>query len=71
MITLYLVSKGILKKRVLYLSDLLETHRRHYYENLMPVREKNDISRWFKFFLVGVIVTANKGIQTFYDILLL
>jgi Fic family protein len=69
MITLYLVNKGILKKPILYLSDFLETHRRHYYENLMLVREKNDISQWFKFFLVGVIETANKGIQTFDSIL--
>jgi Fic family protein len=69
MITLYLVNKGILKKPILYLSDFLETHRRHYYENLILVREKNDISQWFKFFLVGVIETANKGIQTFDSIL--
>lgn len=69
MITLYLVSKGILKKPVLYLSDFLETHRRHYYENLMLVREKNDISQWFKFFLVGIIETANNGIRTFDSIL--
>jgi len=69
MITLYLVSKGILKKPVLYLSDFLETHRRHYYENLMLVRTKNDISQWFKFFLVGVIETADKGIRTFDSIL--
>lgn len=69
MITVYLVNKGILKKPILYLSDFFETHRRHYYENLMLVREKNDISQWFKFFLVGVIETANKGIQTFDSIL--
>ncbi len=69
MITLYLVNKGILRKPILYLSDFLETHRRHYYENLMLVREKNDISQWFKFFLVGIIETANKGIQTFDSIL--
>jgi len=69
LITLYLVNKGILKKPILYLSDFLETHRRHYYENLMLVRGKNDISQWFKFFLVGIIETANKGIQTFDSIL--
>ena len=69
MITLYLVNKGILRKPILYLSDFLETHRRYYYENLMLVREKNDISQWFKFFLVGIIETANKGIQTFDSIL--
>ncbi|MCX6254212.1 MAG: Fic family protein [Bacteroidia bacterium] len=69
MIALYLVDKGILKKPTLYLSEFLETHRRHYYENLMIVREKNDLSQWFKFFLVGVIETAKKGISTFDNIL--
>jgi Fic family protein len=69
LITLYLVNKGILKKPILYISDFLKTHRRHYYENLMLVRGKNDISQWFKFFLVGIIETANKGIQTFDSIL--
>jgi Fic family protein len=69
MITLFLVNKGILKTPILYLSDFLEAHRRHYYENLMRVREKNDISQWFKFFLVGIIETANKGITTFDSIL--
>lgn len=69
MITLYLVSKGILRKPILYLSDFLEAHRHHYYVNLMQVRENNDISQWFKFFLVGIIETANKGIQTFDSIM--
>ncbi|MFN8211768.1 MAG: Fic family protein [Bacteroidales bacterium] len=69
MITLYLVNKGILKKPILYLSDFLETHRRLYYENLMNVRIKNDISQWFKFFLVGIIETSKKGISTFDSIL--
>ena len=69
MITLYLVNKGILKKPILYLSDFLETHRRLYYENLMRVRDKNDLSQWFKFFLVGVIETSKKGIATFESIL--
>jgi Fic family protein len=69
MITLYLVNKGILKKPILYLSDFLERHRRLYYENLMSVRDKNDLSQWFKFFLVGVIETSKKGIATFDSIL--
>ncbi len=69
MITLYLVSKGIIKKPVLYLSDFFERNRSLYYENLMAVREKNDIRQWFKFFLVGIIETAQKGIDTFDKIL--
>ena len=71
MITLYLVSKGILKRPILYLSDYLEKHRNSYYTCLMQAREKNDISRWFKFFLTGIIETAESGVKTFEEILLL
>ena len=69
MITLYLVEKGILKKPILYLSDFFERNRTLYYDNLMRVREKNDITQWFKFFLVGVIETAKNSIETFDGIL--
>lgn len=69
MITLYLVSKGILKKPILYLSDFLEQNRMHYYDNLMRARERSDIAQWYKFFLVGIIETAQKGIATFDTIL--
>jgi len=69
MITLYLVEKGILKRPVLYLSDFFEKNRTLYYDNLMRVREKNDIIQWFKFFLVGVIETAKNSIETFDGIL--
>lgn len=69
MITLYLVEKGILKKPILYLSDFFERNRGLYYDNLMRVREKDDITQWFKFFLVGVIETAKNSITTFDSIL--
>jgi len=69
LIPLYLVDKGILKKPILYLSDFMENHRTLYYENLMNVRNKNDITQWFKFFLVGIIETAKKGISTFDGIM--
>jgi Fic family protein len=69
MISLYLVSKGILKRPVLYLSDFFERNRTYYYNNLMRVREKNDINQWIKFFLTGVIETSKNGIQTFDKIL--
>ena len=35
----------------------------------MRVREKNDITQWFKFFLVGVVETAKNSIATFDKIL--
>jgi Fic family protein len=69
LIPLYLVNKGILKKPILYLSEFFEKNRKLYYENLMLVREKNNLSQWFKFFLVGIIETAKNGITTFDNIL--
>ncbi|MFQ5329956.1 MAG: Fic family protein [Thermodesulfobacteriota bacterium] len=69
LITLYLVNRGILKQPVLYLSDFFERNRTHYYDNLMRMREKNDLLQWFKFFLVGIIETAKGSISTFDNIL--
>jgi len=69
LITLYLVSRGILKQPVLYLSDFFERNRQHYYDKLTRVREKNDLAQWFRFFLVGVIETAKSSIATFDRIL--
>ncbi len=69
LIPLYLVSKGILQKPILYLSDFFGKNRKLYYDNLTLVREKNDLNQWFKFFLVGIIQTAESGIATFDKIL--
>ena len=69
LITLYLVSKGILKQPVLYLSDFFEKNRTLYYDNLMRTRTHHDIAQWFKFFLTGVIETAKHGVKTFDNIL--
>jgi Fic family protein len=69
LITLYLVSRRLLKQPVLYLSDFFERNRQLYYDNLMRAREKNDLARWFRFFLVGVTETARGGIATFDRIL--
>lgn len=69
LITLYLVDKGILKQPILYLSDFFERNRTLYYDNLMRTRTHNDLNQWFKFFLTGIIETAQNGIQTFDGIL--
>jgi Fic family protein len=71
LITLYLVSKGLLDKPILYLSDFFERHRSLYYDNLMIVRNQSNLTQWLKFFLVGVSQTAKKSIQTFKNILIL
>lgn len=69
LITLYLVSMGLLKRPLLYLSDYLEKHRRTYYEKIMAVRTGNNMADWVVFFLNGVIETANNGTQTLSKIL--
>ncbi len=69
LITIYLVSKGILKQPILYLSDFFEKNRMLYYDNLTRTRTHNDINQWLKFFLTGVIETAKKGVTTFDGIL--
>ena len=71
LITLYLVSKGILKRPILYLSDYLESHRRSYYDKIMGVRFGDDVAGWVKFFLEGIIVTAEKGTEALNEILAL
>ena len=58
LITLYLVSNGILGEPLLYLSEFFEKNKSIYYDNLTLVREKNDLKQWIKFFLTGIIQTS-------------
>jgi Fic family protein len=69
LIPLHLVHKGILQKPILYLSDFFEKNRKLYYDNLMKVREGDNLIQWFKFFLVGIIETSKNAIATFDKIL--
>ncbi len=69
LITLYLVSKGILKKPTLYLSAYIEKHKAAYYDALNHVRGSNDLGHWVHFMLTAVRDTAQKGKETFQSIL--
>jgi Fic family protein len=69
LITLQMVSSGVLSKPTLYLSDYFERYRSIYYDNLNLVRIKNDLVQWIKFFLVAVIETSKRGTETFQEIL--
>lgn len=61
LITLYLCSRGVLRKPLLYLSLYLKTHRADYYRLLQEVRERGAWEAWLEFFLTGVADTANQA----------
>jgi Fic family protein len=71
MITLFLVSEGILRKPTLYLSDFFEKNKGSYYDSLTAVRLSGDLDQWLRFFLVGVATTAQAGAETFESIVAL
>lgn len=71
LITLYLVSTGLLVKPSLYLSAFFEEHKPLYYDNLNRARTHNDISQWLKFFLEGIRLTSENSIETFKAIIAL
>lgn len=71
LITLYLVSKGLLVKPTLYLSAFFEKNKSLYYDNLTRVRTHNDLTQWLKFFLEGINQTAQNSIETFKAIITL
>jgi len=69
LITLYLVSSGVLEKPLLYLSDFFERNKGLYYDNLELVRAKNDMMQWLKFFLTGIMQTSENGVATLHRII--
>lgn len=69
LITLYLVSSGMLEEPLLYLSEFFEKNKTLYYDNLTMVRTKNDLGQWIKFFLTGVIQTAENAVNTLKKII--
>jgi Fic family protein len=69
LITLYFVSRGLLSKPTLYLSDFIEKNRSTYYDNLIKVSTKDNMEQWLIFFLVGIIETSKVAIDTFNRII--
>ena len=69
LITLYLVSKGMLDQPLLYLSTYFERNKGLYYDNLMNVRTHGDMLQWLMYFLVGVEQTAMQAVATLTEII--
>lgn len=59
-----LVHRGILRQPLLYLSYYFKLHRTEYYDRLMAVRLTGDWEGWIRFFLRGVVQTAQEATQT-------
>jgi len=69
LITLYLVANNVMEKPLLYLSTYFDKHKSLYYDNLTRVRTHNDLSRWIRFFLNGIVETAEESVQTLKKIM--
>lgn len=63
LITFILCAEGILREPLLYLSLYFKSNRQEYYDHLQSVRETGAWEEWIKFFLLGVIDTANKATE--------
>ena len=64
LITLYLVSKGILDQPILYLSAYLKIHQQEYYDRLQQVRTHGTYEKWIAFFLEGIETVSQMVIDT-------
>jgi cell filamentation protein, protein adenylyltransferase len=64
LITFYLCHESVLKRPLLYLSFFLKRNQQEYYDLLQAIRNTSDYEGWVKFFLKGVIETANEAVRT-------
>lgn len=64
LITFFLVHRGVLRQPMLYLSYFFKLHRTEYYDRLTAVRRRGDWEGWLRFFLQGVVTTANEAVET-------
>ena len=64
LVTLLLCAEGALAEPMLYLSLYLKAHRQLYYDLLQRVRLEGDWDAWLRFFLEGVVETAEQAGRT-------
>lgn len=61
LIPLYLTTKGLLERPVLYLSSFFETHRTEYMDFMKSVSTENSWPQWIMFFLKAVRERAEES----------
>lgn len=64
LITLWLIDQKLLKSPVLYISYYFKRNRIEYYDRLMDVRLKGHFEEWLRFFLHGIIASAEDACET-------
>lgn len=64
LIALLLYSEGALSEPILYLSLFFKQNRDAYYDLLQRVRTEGDWESWIRFFLTGVLETAEQSVRT-------
>jgi len=69
LITLLLCHREVLEFPLLYLSYYLKLHRAEYYDRLGAIRLRGDWEGWLRFFLQGVIETAEEASRTARNII--
>lgn len=71
LIAFYLSANHILHKPTLYISKFIKRNRQTYYDCLSNIHAKGDYESWIKFFLAGVIETAQEAVEIARDITIL
>ncbi|MGF7184907.1 Fic family protein [Desulfitispora alkaliphila] len=63
LIAFYLAEKDILHKPTLYISKFIKRNQQAYYDCLYNIHAKGEYETWLKFFLTGVIETAQEAVK--------
>lgn len=71
LIALLFCAEGALSEPILYLSLYFKMRRLEYYEHLQRVRTRGDWEGWMRYFLEGVVTTADEALATTRRILAL
>ena len=68
LITLFLMEKGMQNIPLVYLSRFFEQNRSDYYRYLDNISRQDKWEEWLRFFLTGIVETANSSSKTIEEI---